>query len=114
MNVQFLEDGPNPTPKTVWSLVCPDPNGPYHPPVLVGTNARKFGHGQNTPNDRKSNGPVQSCQVCTQAPVEQKPPSGPVDDSVGQIRWAGPRPLKIPPDGVVFAACKVTTKESWE
>lgn len=116
MNVEFLDDGAHREPKTVLALVCPDPQGPEQAPVIIGTNARSFHHGPKMGGSTKSNGPARAWRVCTQTPVKfkTKPPSWHIDDSVGQLKWAGPGPLEVPPGGVVFAACKVTAKEPWE
>lgn len=111
-----MDDGAHAEPKTVLALVCPDPNGPDQAPAIIGTNARSFRHEPKTRDGTESSGQAKSWRVCAQVPVqmEQKPPSFPIDDSVGHIKWTGPGPLTIPPGGTVFAACKVTPKEPWE
>lgn len=81
MNVEFLDDGAYPKPKTVVARLCSDPYGPDQAPVI---NARSFHNGPKTGDEAESNGPAQSWQVCAQAPIqtEKKLPSWPIDDGV--------------------------------
>ena len=115
MEVSFLDDGEEAETKTVLALVCPDPCGPDQAPVIIGTNARRFHCIPTREHTSVSNNRAQTWRV--QAESHQSALRGIysdwAEDEVGQVKWAGPGPLTIPPGGERQAICRATVREAY-
>lgn len=95
---------------TVLALICPSPRADDPTSVIVGTNAS---HVRRLVKQCQDNGVdverTLGLRVCVK---EDEPVLKSVDvpvheDEVGHVRWLGPGPLNIPPDGDTHVVCKV-------
>ena len=107
--IQFLEDCDQCEPKVVLVLVCPEGNGPEKLPLIVGTNARAFSHGE-VQGDPKL---ARTMRVSTQLPTQSKS-LFPHSDPLAVVKWSGPGPLTVPPGSERSAICKVLCNEKLE
>uniref|UniRef100_A0A3B1IUI3 Gypsy retrotransposon integrase-like protein 1 n=3 Tax=Astyanax mexicanus TaxID=7994 RepID=A0A3B1IUI3_ASTMX len=111
VSVEFPDDGGEATP--ILALVCPDPQGPDQVPIIIGTNARAFCHKPNTGSNGSCPETAQSWRVCTSSPdrVLQSVCQVDTDDSLGNVKWEGPGPLKLPPGKTCLAVGKAVFKQ---
>uniref|UniRef100_A0A672IWZ8 ribonuclease H n=1 Tax=Salarias fasciatus TaxID=181472 RepID=A0A672IWZ8_SALFA len=103
---------------TVLALICPSPRGDDRASVIVGTNAsyvrRLVKQCQNNGVD------VERALGLRVSVVTEEPALASVavpayqDDGVGCIRWLGPGPVSLPPDGDAHLVCKVELKKPVE
>ena len=99
---------------SVLTLICPEPNGPDHIPVIIGTNANLFHRLAALCKDADT----ADAQACSFRILPQSQPAKlshsqemDVEEPVGEVRWMGPGPLSVPARGERSAICKVECKK---
>ena len=99
---------------TVLALICPNSRTDDKTSVIVGTNAS---HVRRLVNQCKDRGIDVTRTLGLRICVKEDQPAlkgvaVPVhDDEAGYVRWMGPGPLVLPPDGDAHVVCKVELKE---
>lgn len=96
---------------SVLALVCPEPSGPDHISVIVGTNANLFHRLAALCKSADTYTP-HSLRILPQTPVVKLSQSllMDVEEHIGEVRWMGPGPLVVPASGKRAAVCKVNCK----
>lgn len=101
---------------SVLDLVCPEPSGPDHIPVIIGTNASLFHCLAALCQNPDVSMQAKSLRILPQIPIARLT-SGQemeVDEPIGEVKWMGPGPLAIPARGERSAVCKVECKNPLE
>lgn len=98
---------------SVLALVCPEPSGPDHVPVIIGTNANLFHRLASLCKDTHVSEQAHSLRILPQTPVLKlsQPQTIDVEESIGEVRWMGPGPLVIPARGERAVICKIECKQ---
>ncbi|KAK0145272.1 hypothetical protein N1851_015815 [Merluccius polli] len=99
---------------SVLALICPEPKGPDHIPVIIGTNANLFHRLAALCKDADT----ADAQACSFRILPKSQPAKlshsqemDVEEPVGEVRWMGPGPLSVPARGERSAICKVECKK---
>ncbi len=100
---------------TVLALICPNPRTEDKTSVIVGTNAS---HVRRLVDQCKDNGidVTRTLGLRVRVREEDQPAlkgvAVPVqEEEAGRVRWMGPGPLVLPPDGDTQVVCKVELKK---
>ncbi|KAL2093139.1 hypothetical protein ACEWY4_010451 [Coilia grayii] len=98
---------------SVLALVCPEPSGPDHIPVIIGTNANLFHRLAALCDNPNVSRQAHALRILPQTPVVKlfQSPDMDVEDPIGEVRWMGPGPLTIPARGERSVMCKVECKK---
>lgn len=102
---------------SVLALVCPEPSGPDHIPVVIGTNANLFHRLAALCKDADTSD-SQACSFRILPQTEQVKLSHSqemdVEEPKGEVKWMGPGPLSVPARGERYVVCKVGCREPLE
>ncbi|XP_072572259.1 uncharacterized protein [Paramormyrops kingsleyae] len=96
---------------SVLALICPEPQGPQHVPVIIGTNANLFQRlaalcGMANKSKSAHAFRILPQRRCGNISVPlQKDKS--LDMPDGVVKWVGPGPFTVPPRGERYIVCKV-------
>lgn len=102
---------------TVLALICPSPRTSDEASVVVGTNAS---HVRRLVNQCIVDGIDVTKTLGFRVSIQDGQPAlkgtavSPSDDEAGRIRWMGPGPLILSPDGDTRVVCKVELNKSVE
>lgn len=97
---------------TVLALICPNPRSEDKTSVIVGTNAS---HIRRLVNQCKDNGVDVTRTLGFRVHVKEDQPAlkgvAVQEEEAGRVRWMGPGPLVLPPDGDIQVVCKVELRK---
>ena len=99
---------------SVLALVCPEPSGPDHIPVIIGTNANLFHRLAALCKDADTlDSPARCFRILPQTKQVKLSHSQEMDveEPIGEVRWMGPGPLSVPARGERSVVCKVGCKK---
>lgn len=98
---------------SVLALVCPEPSGPDHIPVIIGTNANLFHRLAALCQGPDDSMQAHSLRILSQTPVAtlKSEQEMEMDEPIGEVKWMGPGPLAIPARGERSAVCKVECRK---
>ncbi len=102
----------------ILALVCPEPEGPEHVPVIIGTNASFFQRliglytaGPETDVAHALRIQLHNAELISPTQIGQ---GKALDIPAGEVKWAGPDPCVITSEGETCAVCTVESQQPLE